>query len=166
MAAKTRQIQTKFWSDPYIQELSHEEKLLFLYLFTNEHTNISGVYEITIQTIANETCLEKERIKKVLDKFSDDKKIYYNTNYIVLVNFIKNQTLNPSVVKGINRELANLPQEINKLLQTVTAWVQPGDSVGQPGTLNLTKLNLTKPNGFFLEEEKQGTKKKPLIANL
>ena len=52
--AKQRIIQTKFWSDPYIQELPTPTKLLYLYLLTNEHTTIAGVYEITERTIVFE----------------------------------------------------------------------------------------------------------------
>jgi len=49
--AKQRIVQTKFWSDPFIQELSIEDKLIYLYLITNERTSICGIYEITTKTI-------------------------------------------------------------------------------------------------------------------
>lgn len=43
--AKQRIIQTKFWSDPYIQGLLIEEKILYFYLFTNEQ-NIQNYMKI------------------------------------------------------------------------------------------------------------------------
>jgi len=45
--AKNRYINTKFWDDPFIAELSIKEKLLYLYLITNPLTNAAGIYEIS-----------------------------------------------------------------------------------------------------------------------
>ena len=42
---KQRYVNTRFWNDTYVSSLDPIEKLLFIYLLTNEHTNISGVYE-------------------------------------------------------------------------------------------------------------------------
>jgi hypothetical protein len=38
--AKQRYVRTSFWTDKYIEELSPNEKLIFLYLLTNECTNL------------------------------------------------------------------------------------------------------------------------------
>ena len=72
-------------------------------------------------------------------KLSEDKKVFYFNNYIILINFIKNQTLNPSVIQGIEREFANLPLKIKQFIQSNTSL---GAVWGQSGLLNLTKLNL------------------------
>ena len=37
--ATYRTIRMAFWSDPYIENLSASEKLLYLYLFSCPHTN-------------------------------------------------------------------------------------------------------------------------------
>jgi len=42
--SKLRSVSTSFWSDPFIEDLSPEHKLLFLYLITNEKTNMLGIY--------------------------------------------------------------------------------------------------------------------------
>ncbi len=135
--AQKRQINTKFWDDSYIVNLDPIEKLLFLYLLTNPLTNISGIYEIQIRRIAFDTGIDKDMVLKVLERFERDGKVHFKDGWIIITNFIKNQTLNPSVISGVQRELNSLPKELIDRLGT--DW---GESV----LLNLTKLNLTLPN--------------------
>ncbi|AOV98874.1 hypothetical protein [Dehalococcoides mccartyi] len=47
-----RGFQTELWTDPFIQGLSPEAKLLFIYLWTNKHCNQAGLYEISLKTMA------------------------------------------------------------------------------------------------------------------
>jgi len=63
--AKQRYINTKFWSDTFISELNPLDRYLFLYFLTNEHTNIAGVYELPLKTIAFETGIELDMLKKM-----------------------------------------------------------------------------------------------------
>jgi len=116
--AKARYIQTKFWSDAFIQTLEKEEKLFFLYLLTNEHTNILGIYEITIATMVFESGLKEDEIRKAIDSLSKAKKLSYFENHIILVNFLKNQSLNPKVKKGIERFWADLSKEVKEYICT------------------------------------------------
>ena len=55
-----RGFQTELWTDPFIQGLSPEAKLLFIYLWTNKHCNQAGLYEISLKTIAFDTGLSVE----------------------------------------------------------------------------------------------------------
>lgn len=140
--AQKRYINTKFWSDPFIQGLKTDKKLFYLYLFTNEHTNILGIYEITILTISFETGISPQVVQKYLDSLLQSGRACYKDNYIILLNFIKNQVLNPSVIKGMKREWCNLPLKLQQFIlnddRLGTDWVQTATY--------LTKLNLTKPN--------------------
>ena len=68
--AKNRYIDTKFWTDTYITNLDPIEKLLFLYALTNPHTNIAGIYEISIKQIAFDTGIDKEMVEKIFQRFS------------------------------------------------------------------------------------------------
>ena len=135
---KQRYINTKFWDDSYIIELDPIEKLLFLYFLTNPLTNISGVYEISLRRIAFDTGIDSEMVLKILTRFKNEGKAYYIEGYIGLQNFVKNQSLNPSVVEGIKREISLIPKPIlNKLRQARYR-------LSQEGLPNLTLLNLTK----------------------
>lgn len=52
-----RTIDSRFWSDPKVRALSPESKLLFLYLITNEHANLAGIYHLPAVLIPHETGL-------------------------------------------------------------------------------------------------------------
>ncbi len=148
--AKYRAINTRVWNDNYIFNLDPSEKLVFIYLLTNEHTNISGIYEIPLRIISIETGIENDTIERIIKRFSKDNKIYYLDGWIIVKNFILHQILNPSVKCGIEREINSLPSGIiakikaNKQIATSlgTVW-------GQTGLLNLNlTLTLTKPNNI------------------
>jgi hypothetical protein len=151
-----RYINTSFWKDSYIVDLETDEKLLFLYLLTNHQTNIAGIYELSIREMAFDTDIDKKRIEIILAKFIKDKKLVYINGWVALNNWIKHQSKNPKVVTGIHRIVENLPDWLqNYLLHPEDDQLplledsQPigKDSLSKPIALNLTKLNLTKPNG-------------------
>lgn len=54
---------TECWNDPWVQKLEPLSKLLFVYLWTNVHRNISGIYVISPQTISFETGLSEAQIQ-------------------------------------------------------------------------------------------------------
>jgi len=146
--AKQRIINTKFWSDPYIQDLDAYTKLLFLYLLTNEHTDICGIYEISERTICFEINFKQDKLKQSIDRLSQDGKIYYIDGWIYIKNFSKHQNSNPSVEKGVERSLKLVPSDI---LAKVSEIDTGSDRLSQEGTPNLTKPNLTKPNSYESE---------------
>ncbi|MDB4984424.1 MAG: phage replication protein [Patescibacteria group bacterium] len=105
-------VNTKFWTDTFISSLSAIEKLLFIYLLTNPHTDISGMYEIPLNHISMETGIKIKKILIILKKFEVSEKIIYREGWICVSNFIKHQALNPSVVKGVNIGLTRAPKEL------------------------------------------------------
>lgn len=131
--SKQRMIRDSFWTDSYVEKLSPDEKLIFIYLLTNPLANVAGVYEIRNKRIGFETGYDVEVIENILSRFERDKKILRHNDWIVLVNHIKNQALNPSIIQGCQRIFNELPDEMHRV---VTGWVQAG-------LLNLTLLNLT-----------------------
>lgn len=134
--SKQRMIRDSFWTDSYIERLSPDEKLIFLYLLTNPLCNVAGIYEIRTKRIGFETGYDVEVIENILKRLERDKKILRHEDWIVMVNHIKNQSINPSVIQGCQRIFDELPQAVHRV---VTGWVQAG-------LLNLTLLNLTTPN--------------------
>lgn len=106
---KLRSVNTKFWGDPWVEDLRPEEKLLFLYLLTNPHTNMLGIYEISVKRMASDTGLTEERVPKALKEFARVRKAFYMDNYIVLPNFLKNQKMNTNMQKGAVRIYNELP---------------------------------------------------------
>ena len=50
-----RTIESSFWSDPKVQSLSPQAKLVFLYLITNDRAHVSGIYYLPMAVMAVET---------------------------------------------------------------------------------------------------------------
>ena len=110
--SKLRSLSTAFWSDPFVEDLSPEEKLLFIYLITNEKTNMLGIYEASIKKISFETGLEKETVQKALKGFETLKKVKYINNHVILVNYLKHQNFNTNMKKSAIDVYNNLPKEL------------------------------------------------------
>lgn len=119
--AKQRYIDTHFWDDSYIEQLKPIERYLFMYFLTNPHTNICGVYELSRKKIANETSLSLSQIDKIIQKFSDGKKIYYLDGWVYVKNFIRHQSVNPKILLGIENKLKELPEQIIRKINELKA---------------------------------------------
>lgn len=116
MAEKLRSVNTKFWEDPWVETLDPPEKLLFLYFLTNSKTNMLGIYEVSISKISFETGLTRERVSKALEGFERVGKVYFIENYIVLPNFMKNQSMNTNMKKSAMAEFEKVPLLVKKEL--------------------------------------------------
>jgi len=115
--ATSRIISTGFWKDSYIIELDACEKLLFIYFLTNSRTTLAGIYEISLREVEFDTGIDAILIAKALIKFQNANKMFYENNWLILSNFIKHQRLNPSIIRGIEKAVDELPtwlqQKIN-----------------------------------------------------
>jgi len=114
--AKQRYISTSFWSDPFIESLDIKTRYFFLYLLTNPSTEISGIYELTIKKMIYETGLTEKEILKAMDSLSKAMKAYYIDSWVIIVNFIKHQSLNPKVKIGIDKAMAKIPDRLREKL--------------------------------------------------
>jgi len=112
MSEKLRSVNTRFWEDPFIEDLSPSEKLLFLYLLTNPLANLLGIYEITVKRIAYDTGLSRETVQNGLKRFEMARKAFYCDNFIILPNWLKNQNLNKNMKIAVSREFNNLPNDL------------------------------------------------------
>lgn len=115
--AKQRYINTKFWDDNFIIDLDPIEKLLFLYVLTNPLTNISGIYEISLRRISFDTGIDSEMVLKMLSRFENSQKMKYSDGWIALKNFVKHQSLNPKIEKGIEIEKKRAPEKLVKWVE-------------------------------------------------
>jgi len=106
--ATFRKIHTTFWTDPYVEELTQEQKLFYLYLITNTKTSQSGIYEITKKYIAYETGFTPKQVNELLSFFEGTDKISYSaeTNEIAIINWSKfNYNKSHKVLKCIYDDL-------------------------------------------------------------
>lgn len=115
--AKTRMVNTRLWNDSFVSQLDPIEKLLFIYFITNEHTNISGIYELPLKIAALETGIDESMFKKVLNRLKP--KIIYKNGWVAVPNFIKHQNIkNQKILAGISYELARAPEELRSLISS------------------------------------------------
>ena len=90
-----RGFNTEFWADSFIQQLPQEARYLYIYLWTNEHCNQAGLYEITLRQIAFETELPKEKLPELLQMLEPKVRWYKEHDLIWVKNFLKRQSKSP-----------------------------------------------------------------------
>ena len=152
-----RMIRTKFWSDDFIGELSPLEKLLYLYLLTNERTNICGAYEVTLRIISFDTGIDQNKVKTILEKFEKSGKILFVKNYIFIKNFAKHQNKkSPTIQKAIENNLALLPQEVQEAIQ---AYIRYGYGMD---TVSVNRIG--KESEIEIEIESEGERERSVAS--
>lgn len=112
--SKLRSVNTHFWNDNYIIDLDPIEKLLFLYLLTNPNTNMLGIYELHVRKIAFETGIDKDMVLKIFNRFTEANKVKYLDGYVILQNFLKNQSFNGNMETSAVKVWNELPVDIRK----------------------------------------------------
>src|SRR5210317_564701 len=106
--ATYRHVQTGFWQDPFVLDLTPEEKYFYIYLLTNSKTRQCGCYEIPMKVIELETGYNRETVEKLIDRFVDYERIKYSipNKEVLLLNWFKyNGSKSPKVLKCIEKEL-------------------------------------------------------------
>lgn len=113
--AEYRTLKMSFWSDPFIEELSAPQKLLYLYLITSEHTNSLGIAHVSIRKIAFETGLDVQDIEECIIALEGHGKLIRDGHDILLINFIKNQcALGEKVRTGLRSLFAGVSSKTIK----------------------------------------------------
>jgi len=88
--ANYRPILVQIWKDPDFQEFTISEKLIFIYLFTNESVSESGVYRLTFKTIKNITDVPIPTIERAITETFKKRIVYDQENSIIWVkNFLR-----------------------------------------------------------------------------
>lgn len=115
--SKNRVVNTRFWNDSWVvDELNPLDRYVLLYLYTNDKTNISGIYELPMRIMSNETGLEPEELKRMLKRL--EPKVYYRDGWVVVTKMIKHQSYrNKKIFAGIHYELQKAPEGLVKLLE-------------------------------------------------
>lgn len=109
--SKQRMINTRFWNDGYVSNLTALQKLLFLYFLTNEHTNMAGIYELPIKIISVETGIGDKDLIDILPKLEG--KVYYIDGWVFVKNFTRHQNLNSKFIQiAIDKAKKLVPRKI------------------------------------------------------
>jgi len=108
--ANYRQIHVSIWKDTWFLDLEPDEKLLFIYLFSNESSSLSGMYRLSTKVICFETGIDKARMAEILAKFKAAGKVHHDGDIIWIVNMRKfHETTSYKVQQHINNDIASIP---------------------------------------------------------
>jgi len=120
--SKQRIIKDEIWSDEWFFSLDTDAKLLWFFLLTNERNNIAGIYKLSPSWLQAVTGLKSDKYEEIMATFEEDNKIHRFNDWVVVVNHVKHQSINPSVEQGIKRVCATVPMDvIDSLSQAVPA---------------------------------------------
>jgi len=106
-----RALQTSFWQDAFVLDLTPEEKYFFIYLMTNSKTSQCGIYELPKRIIETETGYNRETVDKLIQRFVEYGKIEYDekSKEIIILNWAKyNFSKSPKVISCIKKELQSV----------------------------------------------------------
>ena len=162
--AKYRVVNTRIWDDTYVAELNPNEKLIFLYLLTNALTTIGGVYELSLKRAAFDVGLPIRDLRKAFERFEADGKIVRKEDWIGIVNFVKHQSLNPKVKRGIEIEHEKAPRDLVERLKLPNEFFSIGyrrlSDSNKNNNTNLKQLFSTRKSTGFSTDEEEGPSKR------
>jgi len=108
-------VKTRVWSDSWFVTLSKPAQLLFIYLITNEHTRISGFYELPLFKITSQFGWTAAEATKVLKEVYP--KAIYHAGWVIINKYPEHQNVanNLKVQAAIERELKEVPESVLNL---------------------------------------------------
>jgi len=117
--AVSKQIKTSFWKDEYVRSLKPDEKLIMLYYILSDKQTVSGVYEISRETVVDDTGVNMDRLKVIEAKLSEDGKIVRHSAWVWVINTVKHlrtdvKKMSHTVKTGIRNQLDTVPRDILK----------------------------------------------------
>ncbi len=115
-------IEDLFWKDEKLIKVSPNAKYLFLYLLSNPHRNILGLYYLPKLYIVVDTGLPEETVSKGLEELLRNGLITvdYDSNMVLVNRFMKYNPLeNPNQVTNAIKKVNEIPKTdlINDLIQ-------------------------------------------------
>lgn len=111
--AEYRPIKTKIWKDEWFRGLSSDEKIVWLFLITNDYVHISGIYEMPIEIIGVMTGVKN--CGKVVDKLRQENKIDVKEGFVFIKNYLKHQTNQINHRDNISKSIVKYFKENPKL---------------------------------------------------
>lgn len=122
-----RGFHTETWTDRWFQQLEVDQRYLFIYLWTNEHCNQAGLYQITLPTIAFETKLTIEKLPELLHSLRPKVEWYPDHDLIWVKNFLRRQTKSPKFLVAAANCLKNITNK-----EVVDVFLQYNHSLSIP----------------------------------
>lgn len=108
-----RNVSMTFWTDSKVSDdFSSDDRYVYLYLFTNPHSNLCGCYEVSYRQMAYETGLDIKKVKAVIRRLQEvHNVIRYDecTKEVLLLNWHKyNWTSSEKFRRPLKAEIDNV----------------------------------------------------------
>ena len=148
-----KQIKTRIWQDNWFLSLTPEEKLLWIFLITNEHSHLSGLYELPMATI--EPLVGVKDWKEILTKFVQDGKIRYQDGWVYILNKKKHQPVSDKMKDNVNISIKRYLSENKEILAKFDSSLE-GSLKGLEGpsdTLRQIEVKVKQQQQQELEQE-------------
>jgi len=115
--AEYKQLKIRIWQDNWFLSLSTNEKLLWLFILTNENCHVSGFYELSEVLIEPLTGIKDW--DKILLKFVVSEKIYYGHGWIYIKNYKKHQPVSSKVSDNVNKSIKKQFEENDDIFNKI-----------------------------------------------
>ena len=118
-------VESQFWKDEKMRDLSEGDRYLMLYLLTSPHRNIAGLYYLPLSYACFDLGWDEKRLRQGLEELSAKQRIKYDyqAHVVLIFNYVKYNPLeNPNQVKSAIAKVEELPK--TPLLQDFLAVIQ------------------------------------------
>lgn len=105
------------------------ERYLFLYLITNEDTELCGAYEVDLDDVAHFTGIDYRTLPQMMQHLSEIGLAYYVDGWVLIPNYVELQNIDNHKVRiGVERGLAALPDHIREAMDRLSiGYAEPSD---------------------------------------
>jgi len=120
-------VHTCFWSNPDIQSLSDQAKLLALYLLTGPHSNMMGCFRLPTGYVAEDLNWSTETVSKRFTELSNQRFLTRDvaTGWTLVPGFLAwNPVDNPNQAKSLRKLFEQVPEKTTVYQQLVEVLLQ------------------------------------------
>lgn len=104
-----RRINTSRWGEAWFEGLTAPEKLIYIYLESNDRCPACGIYQVTLKRIASETDLPISQVEKAVCHGLQPFVLYdRHINLVFIRRFVKDQRCAPKWMISVDRTLNDL----------------------------------------------------------
>ena len=110
--ARYFRVATRFWTDETSSQWPQDTKLLALYLLTNSHRTLEGIFILPVQYALADLKWSKKRFARGMAILTKDEFLRYDaeTGVLLIRNALRYQTVeNDNQAKSVLRRIADLP---------------------------------------------------------
>jgi hypothetical protein len=112
-------VKNDIWGNPFFQSLTPNGKIVWLYLINNKNEAPSGIYQVTVRTIQDNTRgggeeIPEPEIESIMQYMVSKGRLLWKENYVGIVDQHQhnNYINNPKYQANIQKQLKHLPPNI------------------------------------------------------